>query len=52
MTAINLNHKTGTIINTEDLHHYDSSVDSRENPPKVGTAKIDEIIERFSISVL
>ena len=38
----------GAIINTEDLHHYDSSVDSRENPPKVGTAKIDEIIEKIN----
>ena len=37
----------GAIIETDNLHHYDSSVDSRENPPAFTAEKGAEILAKI-----
>lgn len=37
----------GAIIETDELHHYDSSVDARENPPAFTEAKGREILAKL-----
>lgn len=37
----------GAIIETDELHHYDSSVDSRENPPAFTKEKGAEILAKI-----
>ena len=37
----------GAIIETEKLHHYDSSIDSRENPPVFTEDKANKILSKI-----
>lgn len=37
----------GAIIETDDLHHYDSSIDARENPPALRETQAREILAKI-----